>query len=110
VSPTGDDNGADGSSKPFRNIQPAIAWAAAVTDRPKRVCVAGGLTCLDKATFVSPDNIPALVMANGVSVYGNYESTTWTRCPLAVAQLVTPGPTVTIQTQTATGVQFPAAV
>ena len=109
VTPNGDDNGADGGNKPFRNIQSAINWAA-MPDHAKRVCVAGGPTCSDRATYQSPDGLPALVMADGISVLGNYESTTWTRCSLTPAQVVSPGPTVTIQTQTATGVQFPSTV
>jgi len=109
VAPSGDDAAADGDTKAFRNLQPAIAWAA-LADHPKRVCVAGGATCQDHATFVSPEAVPGLTMANGVSLFGNYEATGWTRCPLGTPQPSTGGPTVTIQTQTATGVLFPATV
>jgi hypothetical protein len=109
VAPSGDDNGADGGEKPFRNIQSAINWAA-MPDHGRRICVAGGATCSDRFTYLSPDGAQALMMADGISVYGNYESTTWTRCSLTPAQVVSPGPNVTIQTQTATGVQFPSTV
>src|SRR5204862_3604724 len=66
--------------------------------------------CDDRFTYQSPDSLPGVVMADGVSVYGNYEATTWTRCSLSAAQVVSPGPAVTIQSQTAVGVQFPATV
>jgi hypothetical protein len=48
-------------------------------------------------------------MTNGVSIYGNYESTTWTRCPLVNASGV-PTLSVTIQPRTYQGVIFPATV
>ncbi|HEX2660696.1 MAG TPA: hypothetical protein VHU40_20590, partial [Polyangia bacterium] len=109
VAPSGDDAAADGSAvKAFRNLQPAIAWAA-LADNPKRVCVAAGPSCQDRVTYVSPDAAPGLTMANGVSVFGNYEATGWTRCPQSAAGS-TGGPLVTIQTQNVLGVLFPPAV
>ncbi len=108
VSQTGDDNTLDGTTMPYRSIQSAIAFAT-MPGSPKRVCVAGGATCGERATYTSVDGV-GIVMADGVSVLGNYESTAWTRCPLSIADVLAPGPMVTIQTQTATGVEFPSTV
>ena len=41
-------------------------------------------------------------MADGISVYGNYTSTNWTRCPSNVATFLSPG--------SAQGVVFPSSV
>ncbi|HSZ84252.1 MAG TPA: MopE-related protein, partial [Polyangia bacterium] len=108
VSPTGDDTLGNGTSlRPFRTIQPAIAAAASPQSLTKSVCVAGGLTCFDAFTYdVSADQ--PLTMADGVSVYGNYEARTWTRCALGTAGL--PNLTVTIAPRGAAGVTFPATV
>jgi hypothetical protein len=108
VTPNGDDGVATGTTlRPFRSIQSAINYAAAVPARPKAVCVAGGQTCLDTASFQAPDN-GAFTMANGVSVYGNYELKTWTRCPLGSAGF--PNLTVTLEPRSTKGVLFPATV
>jgi hypothetical protein len=108
VSPDGSDSAADGSiALPFRTIQPAIARAAAAAGgASKNVCVAGGRSCSDSTTYQLADGA-TMVMANGVSVFGNYESTTWTRCPLDPAL---PRPSATIELHVGPGIQFPAAV
>ena len=108
VSLNGDDGAGTGSTfRPFRTIQAAIAFAAGAATRPKNVCVAGGGTCFDTGMYQASDNNP-LTMANGVSVYGNYEATTWTRCPFGTSDL--PNLTVTIAARAAAGVTFPATV
>jgi len=108
VSPSGDDGAGTGSVfRPFRTIQAAIAFAAGAATRPKNVCVAGGDTCFDTGTYQSSDSTP-FTMANGVSVYGNYEATAWTRCPFGTTGL--PNLTVTISPRSAAGVTFPATV
>jgi hypothetical protein len=97
VSPTGNDGTADGTTaNPFRTIQAAIDWAAADSTRPRIVCVAAGTACGQTATYAG-----AVTMANGISVYGNYETGGWTRCTTS---------TTVIQPGTAEGVLFPAAV
>jgi hypothetical protein len=108
VTPNGDDGAASGTTlKPFRSIQAAINYAAAVPSRPKAICVAGGNTCLDSTTYDSAD-AATISMANGVSVYGNYELKTWTRCPFGSAG--SPTFTVTLQPRSPKGVVFPATV
>src|SRR5262249_6312530 len=108
VTPNGDDGSATGTTlRPFRSIQAAISYAAAVPSRPKAVCIAGGMTCLDAASFQSPD-AAAFTMANGISVYGNYELKTWTRCPFGNAGF--PNLNVTLEPRSAKGVLFPATV
>jgi hypothetical protein len=108
VTPNGDDGAANGTTmRPFRSIQAAINYAAAVPSRPKAVCVAGGMTCADTASFLAPDGSP-ITMANGVSVYGNYELKNWTRCPVSAGP--TPTLNVTIEPRSVKGVLFPATV
>ncbi|HXK19534.1 MAG TPA: hypothetical protein VNG33_17110 [Polyangiaceae bacterium] len=102
VAPTGDDTAATAAAgvTPFRNIQPAIDWAAAHPAGPQRVCVAAGAACAASFTYASAASA-TITMANGVSVVGRYESTTWTTCP---------GSTTVIQPQAAAGVTFPSSV
>jgi len=97
VSPTGDDTTADGSTThPFRSIQAAVTWSAADPGRPRIVCVAAGATCGSSFTYSG-----AVTMANGVSVYGNYRSSDWTRCTTSTT-VIAPG--------RAEGVLFPSSV
>ena len=107
VAPNGDDQGPGSTFRPFRTIQAAIQYAIGAPARPKNVCVAGGATCFDTSTYQAADG-NTLTMANGVSVYGNYEATTWTRCGFGAAGL--PNLTVTIAPRAAAGVNFPATV
>jgi hypothetical protein len=107
VAPTGNDQGTGTALRPFRTIQAAIDYAAGAAGRPKNVCVAGGFTCLDTNVYQSANNA-TIAMANGVSVLGNYEATTWTRCPFGAQGL--PIVTVTIASHAATGVTFGATV
>ena len=107
VSPDGDDDTGDGSvGAPFLTIPKAIATAALPTTPSKNVCVAGGQTCSDRTTYTVGDT-GNFVMSNGVSVFGNYQWSDWTRCPLDPA---TPDPLVTINLREAGGVRFPAAI
>ena len=103
VSPTGDDAAAaanDGAT-PFASVQAAIEFAASFRSVAKRVCVAAGPVCGATFTYPGPSGAD-LTMRNGIDVLGNYESTTWTRCPTAV--------TTTIAPQTERGVYFPPSV
>jgi hypothetical protein len=81
VAPDGDDAAAasSGGIAPFRNVQPAIDYAAAHPEGPTRVCVAAGVACGDTATYAGPSGAD-LRMRNGIDLLGGYESTGWTRC------------------------------
>jgi hypothetical protein len=84
VSPTGSDSTGTGTANlPFRTIQVAINFAAA--NGPPRVYVAAGATCLSSVNYT--ENV---VMANGISVYGNYQATgtNWPRCAGSVTRIV----------------------
>jgi hypothetical protein len=98
VAPNGNDAQAAGNNNltPFLTVQAAVNWAAGSVGRPPRVCVASGSACGTTATYTG-----ALTMANGISVYGKYQSSTWARCAVATTILVP---------LTATGVYFPPAV
>lgn len=83
--------GVDNGSPPFASIQAAVDFAANDTNQPNVVCVAPGTGCNASAIFTG-----AVTMANGIHVYGGYESTNWTRC----------GAPTTIRTNSDTGVMF----
>jgi hypothetical protein len=100
VTPTGNDDDANGADKPFGTVQAAIDFAATTSGAPPRVCVAAGPACGAAATFSGPEGAD-LTMRNGVSVYGNYEATSFTRCTNSVTTLA---PT------TALGVSFPSDI
>jgi len=105
VSPSGDDNTGNGSAlAPYQTIPMAISVAATMS---LNVCVAGGATCQDHATYTvaagSTAPLNVFQMANGVSVYGNFESTGWTRCDIAGAA---PNPTTTLDVRENGGVRF----
>jgi hypothetical protein len=104
---SGNDNTPDGTVMPFATIQAAIDWAAAANGngRPKRVCVAGGADCATPVTYQLAAGA-TITMRDGISVYGNYESTGWTRCPVGAGASVT----VTIAPGASTGVVFPLGV
>ena len=107
VAPNGDDQGTGTAMRPFRSIQAAIDYAAGGATRPKAVCVAGGNSCFETNIYQSAD-AATITMAGGVSVLGNYEANTWTRCPFGATGL--PNLTVTIAPRAAAGVTFPATV
>jgi hypothetical protein len=91
----GDDAAASmsGGTSPFRSLQAAIDHAASRADGPQNVCVASAPSCIDtQSVFAGP-----VVMRNGVSVYGGYESQSWTRCDSRSTELAL---------DTATGVRF----
>jgi hypothetical protein len=91
----------DGTAlNPFPAVQAAIDWAAAHPQGPQTVCVAAGALCGASHTYTSKAG-QTITMANGVSVLGNYESVTWTRCNNS---------TTVLQPQTPEGVTFPATV
>jgi hypothetical protein len=107
VAPNGDDQGTGTANRPFRTIQAAIDFAAGAPNRPKNVCVAGGDMCGSLGTYNASEANP-LTMANGISVYGNYEATTWSRCSFGTNGL--PNLNVIIAPRTGTGIVFPATV
>jgi hypothetical protein len=97
VSPSGNDSTADGSTtNPFGTIQGAIDWAAADSTRPRIVCVASGYSCGGTSTYSG-----TVTMSNGISVYGQYRTSDWTRCTSS---------TTIIATTRAEGVIFPSTV
>ncbi|MCC6523322.1 MAG: hypothetical protein IT373_11715 [Polyangiaceae bacterium] len=96
VTPNGNDGTGDGTfALPFATVQGAIDWAAGHAG-PKTVCVAGGTTCNQTHSYAG-----AVVMANGVSVLGSYESSNWNRCGNLTTTLAPP---------TGLGVSFTNAV
>ena len=104
VAPNGQ-NDVDGSiDTPLATIEMGILRA--VSAASKTVCVAGGRDCTNSSTY-SLGETANFVMANGVSLYGNYESRTWTRCPLDPAD---PAPNTTLEMREAGGVRFPPAI
>jgi hypothetical protein len=88
VAPDGDDTAAAASSgaTPFLTIQAAVDFADAHRTGPNRVCVAAGANCGDTATYTSAPDAD-FTLRNGISVYGKYESTCWTRCASSTTRL-----------------------
>lgn len=81
VSPTGDDalGAASGGTVPFLTIQTAIDYADHHRNGPHDVCVAAGAVCNVPSMFYGPVDTD-FTMRDGISVFGDYESTGWTRC------------------------------
>jgi hypothetical protein len=81
VATDGDDvsAAASGGVLPFANVAPAIDYAAAHAVAPTKVCVAQGAACGSRASYPGPNGAD-LAMRNGISVYGDYESSGWSRC------------------------------
>jgi hypothetical protein len=96
VTTTGNDTTGNGASMPFRTIQAAINHAVATPSAPRIVCVAAGGACGASATYAGD-----VVMSNGISVYGRYESTNWARCPNSTTTIVPASPL---------GVQFGSSI
>jgi len=98
VAPDGNDVAAVAShgSSAFASVQAAIDFADAHHDVATQVCVAAGATCGLTATFAGPIG-SELQMADGIDVFANYESTTYTRCANSTTHLAP---------QTAPGVVF----
>lgn len=84
VAPNGNDANNGSAGSPLLTIGAAIALAG-TAGHPKIVCVASGAGCPSAATYNE-----AVAMANGIHVYGGYESGGWTRAANCV---VTVGPT-----------------
>ena len=103
VSPNGDDGGDGSTGDPFRTLSMAISAAAAAAPTGT-VCVASGSDCDARTSYTLPAGFQ---MANGVSVYGNYQSSTWLQCPINPAA---PDPHVTLALSDGPGVRFPVAV
>jgi hypothetical protein len=84
VATTGNDTMAvtDNNVTPFVTIQAAVNWGDSLPTKRTSVCVADTAVCnTTRATY----DKTVLTMANGISVYGGYESTGWTRCGGATA-------------------------
>jgi hypothetical protein len=65
---------ASAGATPFRSIQAAVDFAGSAPNVPLKVCVAGFDTCASGTAY------DAFRMRDGVSVYGRYASSDWTRC------------------------------
>ena len=104
VTTGGDDAAAAASAgaTPFASVQAAIDYAAVHREVTTRVCVAGGTTCGTTATYAGPDGAE-LEMADGIDVFGDYESTSWTRCGGT-------SPTTTLAPATSRGVVFASSI
>jgi hypothetical protein len=102
VAPGGDDalGAQTGGVTPFASVQAAIDFAAAHPEHATAVCIAEGSACGASATYPGPSGSD-LTMRNGVSVYGDYESSGWTRCS---------SKGTTLLPQTSSGVVFDASV
>jgi hypothetical protein len=118
VAPTGDDIAAvqSGGRAPFASVQAAIDFADSHRNVAVNVCVASaaeccptGETCEDEVPTYSGSNGTAIVMRNGISVFGRYESTTFTRCqaPARLVPSVDIGPEVRTPT-TLDGFRLPS--
>jgi hypothetical protein len=90
----------DDGATPFATVQAAIDFADQHRSQSTNVCVAQGAACGSTTTYPGPSGAP-LSMKNGISVYGDYESSGWTRCSQAGT---------TLAPATATGVLFPSSV
>ena len=101
VAPDGNDTAAaaSGSVTPFASVQAAIDYADTHRAGATNVCLAEGATCGTNATYAGPAG--DLTMRDGISVYGNYESSGWTHCTTGSTTLA-PG--------SAAGVYFSASV
>jgi hypothetical protein len=77
-------------------VQAALDFAAAHPEIASKVCVAGGPDCNSDASYSGPVDAD-LTMHDGVSLYGSYESTGFTRCD---------DQTTTLAPTTSTGVLF----
>jgi len=101
VAPNGDDGAATASNgaSPFLTVQAAIDFADSHRSIATRVCVAAGTACGASATYAGPSG--DLTMRDGIDVYGNYESSGWTRCANS---------TTTLAPTTALGVLFPSGI
>jgi hypothetical protein len=101
---------ASGGLAAFASVQAAIDFADAHRTHATTLCVAEGPSCGSFASYPGPTGAD-LRMRDGISVYGAYESTSWTQCPFyplpvdAVAQGVQPLGTTLVPT-TASGVVF----
>jgi hypothetical protein len=92
VSTTGSDTNTGGVGDPYQSINAAIA-AASPGDQ---VCVLGAVGCQGLTPYVED-----VVMANGVSVFGSYESLGGGQCATITSQ---------IRSTTETGLLFPLDV
>jgi len=101
VAQNGDDGAATASNgtSPFFTVQAAIDFADSHRSIATRVCVAAGSACGASATYAGPSG--DLTMRDGIDVYGNYESSGWTRCTNS---------TTTLAPTTALGVLFPSGI
>jgi hypothetical protein len=68
-----------GGTTPFQSVEAAIDFADQHRSHARAVCVAEGATCGSTAAYPGPSGSD-LRLRDGISVYGNYESTTFTRC------------------------------
>lgn len=94
VAPDGDDTAgaATGGVAPFASVQTAIDFAASHRTHATTVCLAEGALCGTSASYAGPSGAD-LTMRDGISVYGQYESTSWTQCSSGSTALLPSTPT-----------------
>jgi hypothetical protein len=82
---TGNDADAaqSGGATPFLTFQAAVDFAGDHPEVASSVCVAADAACGGHGVFYGA----MMEMRDGVSVYGNYESTGWTRCSDSTTEL-----------------------
>jgi hypothetical protein len=80
VAPDGSDEHAVASegATPFASVQAAIEFAAARPAAPRSVCIAAGPECGQSFEYV--DGRGDLQLTRDLSIYGKYESSSFTRC------------------------------
>jgi hypothetical protein len=109
VTPDGDDASAIAShgAKPFGDVQLALDFASEHPEVASKVCVVGGADCTLpqwparwSAVYPGPES-GDFTMHDGVSLYGSYESTNFTRCTWQSTALSLMSPA---------GVVFPSSV
>jgi hypothetical protein len=104
VTPSGDDalGSASGGTQPFGSVQGAIDFADQHRSHATSVCVANGADCSAAGSYATLSGSD-LVMRDGISVYGSYEASTWTRCADSLQH-------TQISTSGANGVYFGPAI
>jgi hypothetical protein len=87
VAPDGSDEDAVVSegATPFATVQAAIAFAATHPAAPRSICVAAGPECGQSFDYV--DGRGNLQLTSELSIYGKYESTSFTRCSASTTRL-----------------------
>ena len=88
VAPDGDDLVAETTlgATPFRSVDAAIAFADGHRDIAMDVCVAS-VDCATLTSYPGPRGVD-FAMRDGISVYGSYEASAFTRCTDTTTELL----------------------